>query len=55
MKTGDLVKFRNQKRHPGKMFLVTHTWSKGHHVSLLGFPENQVFQFTSLEVVNEGG
>ncbi len=51
MRVGDLVKFRNPKRQEGKTFLITWVSSTGSHVSLLGFPENQVFAPQNLEVL----
>ena len=53
MKVGDLVKFRNPKMHVGKTFLVTNVFGAGWHVSLMGFPENQVFKPVTLETVDE--
>ncbi len=51
MNIGDLVRFRNHKMHVGKTFLVTHIRCAGSHISLMGFPENQVFKINVLEVV----
>ena len=51
MKAGDLVKFRNPKTHAKRTFLITHV--HGRFVSLMGYPENQVFSPNTLEVINE--
>lgn len=53
MNVGDLVRFRNKRMQVGKTFLVTYTSSNGMYVSLLGFPENQVFSPNTLELVDE--
>jgi len=53
MNIGDLVKFRNPKMHVGKTFLVTHVRCSGSHISLMGFPENQVFKTCTLEVIDD--
>jgi hypothetical protein len=51
MNVGDLVRFRNKRMQVGKTFLITWVSSVGMHVSLLGFPENQVFSPSTLELV----
>tara|TARA_B100001250_G_scaffold45025_1_gene35385 strand:- start:1777 stop:1953 length:177 start_codon:yes stop_codon:yes gene_type:complete len=54
VKVGDLVKF---KMHPGifipdNAYLIIKDWH-GAGVSLCGFPWNQVFNYSQLEVISE--
>ncbi len=51
MKVGDLVKFCDPLDPRGEMtFLITHMYRW--NVSLLGYPENQVFSPNTLKVIS---